>query len=300
MESDVPRTTQCLTVEESVRLGSPSSEVGTKKAKAGTASDRSAETRMDIVVLIKKVPDPNLPEQFVSISDAQDEIVLHASSQYSINQYDLNAVEAAIALKESLGATVTVMTADDASADQYLRRVVAMGADNAIRVELDAKVRRDSFKTAQALVSALKQKSTPSLVIAGRQSSDADSGYVPYLVAHGLGIPAIAPIVSIKSASEQTINVGKLADASIDEYELTLPAMLLVSNEINKPRIPGLKGVMAAKKATIEVIASDGNGLAALPPKYSPKKGQRAVQETTFIEGSDDDKAAALLAALEK
>uniref|UniRef100_UPI003F4916C5 electron transfer flavoprotein subunit beta/FixA family protein n=1 Tax=Ensifer adhaerens TaxID=106592 RepID=UPI003F4916C5 len=255
---------------------------------------------MDIVVLIKKVPDPNLPEQFVSISDAQDEIVLHASSQYSINQYDLNAVEAAIALKESLGATVTVMTADDASADQYLRRVVAMGADNAIRVELDAKVRRDSFKTAQALVSALKQKSTPSLVIAGRQSSDADSGYVPYLVAHGLGIPAIAPIVSIKSASEQTINVGKLADASIDEYELTLPAMLLVSNEINKPRIPGLKGVMAAKKATIEVIASDGNGLAALPPKYSPKKGQRAVQETTFIEGSDDDKAAALLAALEK
>ncbi|KOF14338.1 electron transfer flavoprotein subunit alpha [Ensifer adhaerens] len=255
---------------------------------------------MDIVVLIKKVPDPNLPEQFVSISDAQDEVVLHASSQYSINLYDLNAVEAAIGLKESAGATVTVVTADDASADQYLRRALAMGADNAIRVELDDKSRRDSFKTAQALVSALKQKSIPSLVIAGRQSSDEDAGYVPYLVAHGLGIPALAPIVSIKSASERTINVGKLADASIDEYELTLPAMLLVSNEINKPRTPGLKGVMAAKKATIEVVASEPGGVAGVPSKYSPKKGQRAIEATKFIEGSDEDKAAALLAALDK
>lgn len=255
---------------------------------------------MDIVVLIKKVPDPNLPEQFVSISDAQDEVVLHASSQYSINLYDLNAVEAAISLKESVGATVTVVTADDASADQYLRRALAMGADNAIRVELDDTSRRDSFKTAQALVAALKQKSVPSLVIAGRQSSDADAGYVPYLVAHGLGIPALAPIVSINSASERTINVGKLADASIDEYELTLPAMLLVSNEINKPRTPGLKGVMAAKKATIEVIPSETGGFAGVPSKYSPKKGQRAVEATKFIEGSDEDKAAALLAALDK
>ncbi|MGK9286943.1 electron transfer flavoprotein subunit beta/FixA family protein [Sinorhizobium meliloti] len=255
---------------------------------------------MDIVVLIKRVPDPNLPEQFVSISDAQDEVVLHPSSQYSINLYDLNAVEAAIGLKEAVGATVTVVTADDASGDQYLRRVLAMGADNAVRVDLDGNSRRDSFKTAQALVSAIKQKSTPSLVIAGRQSSDADTGYVPYLVAQGLGIPAIAPVVSIKSASEQTINVGKLADASIDEYELTLPAMLLVSNELNKPRTPGLKGVMAAKKATIEVIASEAGGHAGAPPKYSPKKGQRAVQATKFIEGSDEDKAAALLSALDK
>lgn len=255
---------------------------------------------MNIVVLIKRVPDPNTPEQLVSISEFQDEIVLHASSQYTINQYDLNAVEAAVGLKEAQGATVTVVTADDASADQYLRRAIAMGADNAIRVELDGKSRRDPFKTAEAIVSALKQKEAASLLIAGRQSSDADAGYVPYLVANGLGIPALAPIVSIKAASEQTITVGKLADITIDEYEVTLPAMLLVSNEINKPRTPGLKGVMASKKATIEVIQTDVSGHSTVPPKYAPKKGQRAVQATRFIEGSDEDKAAALLAALDK
>ena len=94
--------------------------------------------------------------------------------------------------------------------------------------------------------------------------------------------------------------MGKLADDTIDEYELTLPAMVLVSNELNKPRTPGLKGVMAAKKATIEVAASATGERANVPPKYSPKKGQRTVQATKFIEGSDEDKAAALLAALDK
>ncbi|TCM74930.1 electron transfer flavoprotein subunit beta/FixA family protein [Rhizobium sp. BK068] len=255
---------------------------------------------MDIIVLIKRVPDPNLPEQLVSISDAGDEIVVHASSQYSINLYDLNAVEAAIGLKETHGGNVTVVTADDASADQYLRRVLAMGADNAIRVDLDKAARSDPFQTAQAIVSAIKQKAIPSLIIAGRQSSDADSGYVPYLVAHGLGIPAISPVVTIKAASDKTINVGKLADATIDEYEISLPAVLLVSNEINKPRTPGLKGVMAAKKATIEVANTTSDGPKASKPKYSPKKGQRSVQSTKFIDGSDEDKAAALLAALDK
>ncbi|AGS25524.1 electron transfer flavoprotein subunit beta/FixA family protein [Rhizobium etli] len=253
---------------------------------------------MDIIVLIKKVPDPNVPEHFVSISDNHENIILHASSQYSINLYDLNAVEAAISLKEAHGGTITVVTADDASADQYLRRVLAMGADSAVRVELDPAVRNDAFQTADALACAIKAKGIPSLIIAGRQASDTDAGYVPFLIAHGLGIPAISPVVAFKSATDKTINVGKLSEASIDEYELALPAMVLVSNEINKPRTPGLKGVMAAKKATIDVVER-ASGQVESKPTYAPRKGQRLVQSTQFIEGSDDDKAAALVAALQ-
>ncbi|MGO4568756.1 electron transfer flavoprotein beta subunit/FixA family protein [Rhizobium sp. 2YAF20] len=255
---------------------------------------------MEIVVLIKKVPDPNLPEHLVSISDSQEEIVLHASAQYSINLYDLNAAEAAIALKETSGGTVTVVTADDASADQYLRRVLAMGADRAIRVELSPAFRRDSFQTARAIVTAIKQSTNPSVVIAGRQSSDTDAGYVPFLVAYGLGASVISPVVSISKVGENAITVGKLADASVDEYELKFPAMVIVSNEINKPRTPGLKGVMAAKKAAIEVVLAVEQGVSSIKPKFAPKKGQRAVQATQFVEGSDDDKAAVLLAALGK
>jgi electron transfer flavoprotein beta subunit len=255
---------------------------------------------MEIVVLIKKVPDPNLPEQLVSISDSQEEILLHPSAQHSINLYDLNAAEAAIALKEANGGTVTVVTADDASADQYLRRVLAMGADRAVRAELDPASRRDSFQTARALTAAIKQACSPSVIIAGRQSSDTDAGYVPFLVAQSLGASVLSPVVSIKKADDKTITVGKLTDSSIDEYELTFPAMIVVSNEINKPRTPGLKGVMAAKKATIEVATATEPGPPALKPKFTPKKGQRSVQAIQFVEGTDEDKAAALLAALGK
>jgi electron transfer flavoprotein beta subunit len=256
---------------------------------------------MEILVLIKRVPDPNLPEQFISVSDSRNEIELHSAAQYSLNQYDLNAVEAAIAIKEANSATVTVITADDASADQYLRRALGMGADRAIRVEFPSKNRRDPFETAALLTEAIRQKGNPSLLIAGRAASDTDAGYVPYLVAQGIGVSALSPIVAIKSVSESAVVVGKLSDDSIDEYELTLPAMLLVSNEINKPRTPSLKGVMTAKKAVIEVAAVTPEKTAvATPPKYNPKSGQKADQSTKFIDGSDEDKAAALLAVLGK
>lgn len=255
---------------------------------------------MEIVVLIKKVPDPNLPEQLVSISDSQEEIVLHASAQYSINLYDLNAAEAAISLKEAHGGSVTVVTADNATADQYLRRILAMGADRAVRVELDQAARRDSFQTARAISAAIKQVCSPSVVIAGRQSSDTDAGFVPFIVARDLGASAISPVVSIKNISDEAITVGKLSDSSIDEYQLKFPAMIVVSNEINKPRTPGLKGVMAAKKATVEVVTEAGSGLSSVQAKFAPKKAQRQVQAIQFIEGSDEDKAAALLAALGK
>ncbi|WP_041672358.1 electron transfer flavoprotein subunit beta/FixA family protein [Rhizobium leguminosarum] len=255
---------------------------------------------MEIVVLIKKVPDPNLPEQLVSISDSQDEIVLHASAQYSINLYDLNAAEAAISLKEAHGGSVTVVTADDASADQYLRRVMAMGADRAVRVELDPTLRRDPFVTARAIAAAVNKTCKPSVIIAGRQSSDTDAGYVPFLVARNLGAVALSPVVSIKNVDDHAIIVGKLADSSIDEYELRLPAMIVVSNEINKPRTPGLKGVMAAKKAAIEVVTETQTRPTALKPRFAPKKSQRSGHEIKFVEGSNEDKAAALLAALGK
>ncbi|MGX5802646.1 electron transfer flavoprotein subunit beta/FixA family protein [Bradyrhizobium sp. Arg314] len=255
---------------------------------------------MEIFVLIKKVPDPNLPEQFVTVSEAQDEIVFHQASQYSVNLYDLNAVECAIGLKEAHGGSVTVVTADDASADQYLRRALSMGADRAIRVELAAGDRRDPFKTARAIVGAIQQQTAPSLIIAGRQASDTDAGYVPFLVAHGLRIPALSPIVAIRAVAANSMVVGKLCDASIDDYEIALPALLVVSNEMNKPRTPSLKGVMTAKKASIELSSPPTDDVNAVRPKYAPKKRQRAAQTTQFVNGSDEEKAAALLAALGK
>lgn len=252
---------------------------------------------MNIYVLIKKVADPNLPQQFLSVSADGRAIELHSASQYTINQYDLNAVEAAVSLKDAQGGSVTILTADDASADNFVRRALSMGADRAVRIETDAAVKRDPLALAEAIASAIRSIGLPDLILAGRQASDTDAGFIPHAVAVKLGMPSLSPVVSLGLAGPGVATVGKLAEATIDDYEVTLPAVLCVSNEINKPRMPSIKGVMQSKKVAIEVVR-----IAAEPKPadvhYSVKGSGRQAQTVTYDSCSDDEKAAALLAAL--
>jgi electron transfer flavoprotein beta subunit len=251
---------------------------------------------MHILALIKKVADPNMPAQFLSVSADGTEIALHSAAQFTINQYDLNAVEAAIALKEAKGGSVTVMTADDAVADSHLRRALSMGADRAVRVAVSAEMRRNPLALAEAIAEAIRTIGLPDLVLAGRQASDTDAGFVPHAVAVKLGLPSLSPVVSL-SAGEGVVVAGKLSDATVDDYEVPLPAVLGVSNEINKPRMPSIKGVMQSKKIAIEVIEPTVTG-AATEVRYEGKGDGRKAQTVTYNNCTDDEKAVALLAAL--
>lgn len=251
---------------------------------------------MHILALIKKVADPNMPAQFLSVSTDGREIALHSAAQFTLNQYDLNAVEAAIALKETQGGSVTVMTADDAGADSHLRRALSMGADRAVRVAVSAEVRRNPLALAEAIAEAIRTIGLPDLVLAGRQASDTDAGFVPHAVAVKLGLPSLSPVVTL-SAGDGVVVAGKLSEATIDDYEVPLPAVLCVSNEINKPRMPSIKGVMQSKKITIEVIEPTV-AASAVEVQYEGKAEGRKAQTVTFNACSDDEKAAALLAAM--
>jgi electron transfer flavoprotein beta subunit len=252
---------------------------------------------MNILVLIKKVPDPNLPQQFLSVSADGRAIELHSASQYTINQYDLNAVETAIVLKEAAGGSVTVMTADDSGADSFVRRAVSMGADRAVRVEANTAIKRDALALAEALAAAIRAIGVPDLILAGRQASDTDAGFIPHAVAVKLGLLSLSPVVSLSAAGAGVLVAGKLSDTSIDDYEIAMPAALCVSNEINKPRMPTIKGVMQSKKVAIEVIVAEPE-TASADIRYEPKGSGRQTQTVTFNACSDEEKAAALLAAL--
>lgn len=253
---------------------------------------------MNILVLIKKVADPNLPSQFVSVAADGRSIELHSAAQFTINQYDLNAVEAAIALKEARGGTVIVMTADDASADTYLRRAVSMGADRAVRVDSAAGAYRDPEALATAIAGAIREVGIPDLILAGRQASDTDAGHIPHAVAVKLGLASLSPLVSLEVARDGVVVAGRLSDNSIDEYEVDLPAVLCVSNELNKPRMPSLKGVMQSKKLPIETVAAAVSDSKPFDVTYAKKDGTRQANTVTYDKCSDDEKAAALLAAL--
>lgn len=252
---------------------------------------------MDILALIKKVPDANLPETLVSVTPDGAAIQLHPAAQMGINLYDLNALEAAVALKETHGGTVTVMTAGDASTEQYLRRGISMGADRAVRVDAPAEVFADPLALAEALAAAIRQAGSFDVILAGRQASDTDAGLVPHAVAVALGAGSLSPVVSLGEVTGTAIVAAKLSEATIDHYEMPFPAVLCVSNEINKPRVPSLKGVMASKKAMVEVISASATPRANAAT-YAMKAGAAAASTVIVKDGSDDDKAAALLAAL--
>ncbi|WP_413875590.1 electron transfer flavoprotein subunit beta/FixA family protein [Albidovulum sp.] len=252
---------------------------------------------MEILVLIKKVPDANLPETLVTIAPDGGAIQLHPAAQVGVNLYDLNAVELAVTLKEAHGGTVTVMTAGDASTEQYLRRAVSMGADRAVRVDVTTDVLTDPHAVAGALAAAIRQAGNFQVILAGRQASDTDAGLVPHAVAVALDAPSLAPVVSVGDVTGTSVVAGKLSDATVDHYEMPFPAVLCVSNEINKPRVPSLKGVMASKKVAIEVIAVEAEARAA-KASYAMKAGTKAAATVVVKDGSDDDKAAALLAVL--
>lgn len=257
---------------------------------------------MEIVVLIKRVPDPNIPAQFVGVSGDGREVVVHPAAQYALNLYDLNALECALDLKERHGATVTAISVDQAAGEPMLRRALSMGADRAIRVEGGNAVHGSPQATARAIVAAIRKSGTPDLVIAGRQASDTDAGYVPFLVAHGLGLPALSPVVAIRPLEGPLMRVARLGDSGIELFEIRLPATILVSNEMNKPRTPSLKGVMLAKKVPIEVFAPEP---ATLPQpeaaaSYAKQAEKRSGNTVTYGNCSTDEKVAALLAALGK
>ena len=135
------------------------------------------------------------------------------------------------------------------------------------------------------------------LVLAGRQASDTDAGLVPHAVAVALDVPSISPVVAVDAIADRAIVVGKLTDAAIDYYEMPFPSVLCVSNEINKPRMPSLKGTMMAKKVQIEVLSATAKPREARAT-FAMKGGARQASTVIVKDGSSDDKAAALLAAL--
>jgi electron transfer flavoprotein beta subunit len=256
---------------------------------------------MDIAVLIKRVPDPNIPPQFISVSEQGDEIVIHPAAQQSLNLYDLNALECALALKDRYGAKVTVISADDISGETHIRRALSMGADRAIRVDIGKAQRNDPFGTARAIASAIKGVGIPELVLAGRQSSDTDSGYVPFLVSYALAMPALSPVIAVGELLDGKLRVGRLAESTVEHFELSLPAMVLVSNELNRPRVPSLKGVMAAKKMPVETLPKQPESdTIRRNSQYALKPQKDASERLTYSSCSTEEKATALLASIGK
>ena len=203
----------------------------------------------NIVVLIKQVPDYENRE----LSD--DFTLDRAGSDPVLDEINEKAIEVALQLKEAGKAdNVTVLTAGPTAAESAIRRALSMGADDAYHLVDDGLHGSDAVQTGWALASAVGQIEGVDLLIAGNESSDGVGGAIPAILSHFLGLPQLTHMRTIEIADGK-VTGERETDEGIFGVEASLPAVVSVSEKIvEQPRFPSFKGIMAAKKKSVEQL----------------------------------------------
>lgn len=204
---------------------------------------------MNIIVCIKQVPNTTNVQ-----IDHETGRLKREGVESIINPFDEYAIEEGVRLKEKIGGKVVVVTMGPPQAEAALREAISRGADEAVLVSDRAFGGADTLATSYALSSAIKNIGDYGVIFCGKQATDGDTAQVGPGVAEMLDIPHVAYVKKIEDINDKTMKVQRMMEDGYDVIETPLPALLTVVKEINTPRIPSLKGKMAAKKATIKVL----------------------------------------------
>ena len=212
---------------------------------------------MKIAVCVKQVPDAAAPKRLDPESKRLDRSV-----EGAINPFDVHAVEEALRIKEGgEGGEVVLVSMGPAKAAESLRKALAMGADRVVLVTDEAAEGSDLLGTARALAAALAREE-PDLVLFGQQSSDSDGAVLWAAVAEKLRRPVISQVAEL-TLSDGKARGKRQTEFGYDVIEAPLPAVVAVSDAINEPRYPSLKGIMGAKSKPQETVTSSDLGLGA-------------------------------------
>jgi len=201
---------------------------------------------MDVVVCVKRVVDT---ETKVRVAPDGRSVDL-AGVQFILAPYDEMALEKALRLRDAAGSgTVTVVTVGPAEASKELRTGLAMGADRAVHVVAPAGG-GDALATAKALADAIR--GVPhDLVLCGKQATDEDDAAVGPMLAALLDLPCVAFVVGLDVAG-RIATARREIDGEAEVLEVDLPAVFTAQKGLAEARLPGLKGIMAAKKKPLE------------------------------------------------
>jgi electron transfer flavoprotein beta subunit len=212
---------------------------------------------MKVVVCVKEVPDASAPKRI----DAQT-FRLDRSVAGTLNEFDTHALEEGLRVKEQAGdgEVVAVLMGPPRAADS-LRKALAIGADRAVHVADDALVGSDLVATSKVLAKAVERESAD-LVLFGQQAGDSDGAVLWAAVADHLRLPMISQAASLE-LSDGKAKVKRQTEYGYDVIEAPVPCVVAVSDAINEPRYPSLKGIMGAKKKPQDVITVQDLGLAA-------------------------------------
>ena len=211
---------------------------------------------MKIAVCVKQVPDATVHKRIDPATKRLDR-----SGEAALNPTDLNAVEEALRIKEAQGGEVVLVSLGPAKAADSLRKALAMGADRAVLVSDEAAAGSDLLGTARALAGALEREGAD-LVLFGQSSGDGDGAVLWSAVADRLRRPVISQVAAL-TAEAGSVTGKRQTEHGYDVISAPLPAVVAVSDAINEPRYPSLKGIMGAKTKPQETLSLADVGVAA-------------------------------------
>jgi len=251
---------------------------------------------LKIVVAVKQVPDT---ESRIRIAP-DGRSIAEGEVNWIVSPYDEFAIEEALRIKEKKGGEVVLVSLGPDRAQSALRSGLAMGADSAIHLKDPLFEATDTLGTARALAAAIKPLGAD-LVLTGQQGVGGDNSQVPGLLAELLDLPQVTVAVKIEVADGKA-TVEREVEGAHETWETSLPAVVSAQKGLNEPRYASLKGIMAAKKKTIETKDAAALGLdaSALVPKVrvAALEGPPARPAVRMIEGDPDTQVKELLRLL--
>jgi electron transfer flavoprotein beta subunit len=208
---------------------------------------------MNIVVCISSVPDTTAKINFTDNGSKFDS----AGIQFVINPYDEFGLTKAMMLKELTGGKVIVITVGDITVEPVIRKALAIGADEAVRINMTAK---DSYSTASEIANYLKNNPSD-LIITGRESIDYNGGAVGGMLAEMLNLPFINACNGL-NISGSTAKITREIDGGKENISVNIPFViggqkgLVQESEL---RIPNMRGIMQARTKPLQVIEPSNN-----------------------------------------
>lgn len=220
---------------------------------------------MKILVCISHVPDTTSKINFIDSGTKFDT----TGVQFIIGPYDDYALARAIELKEQIpGTTVTVLNVGLADTEPTIRKALAIGADDAIRINMEP---AESFLVATQIAAHAKGYD---LILMGRESIDYNSGVVHAMVGEMLGLPSVSPVMKLDLEGTK-VRMSVEIEGGKEQVEATLPLVAGCQEPIAEWKIPNMRGIMSARTKPLKVVEPQGAEATTAIKKFElpPPKG---------------------------
>ena len=223
---------------------------------------------MKILVLIKAVP----------YTSGGYESAERQTTKLIPNPADMTALEEALALRDTVGGTVTVATMGVPVCDSILRQAIACGANEAVLLTDSAFAGSDTAATSRILAKAVELLGGFDLIFCGRRSTDGETGQVGPELASRLNWACCVSCTKLELVEEK-LHCNCLTDLGTAKYELPIPAVITFCNGINSPRLQSLSGLFKAKRAEIRTLTHTDLGLT---PAQCGQKGSPTIVKKSY------------------